>query len=731
MEEQNLIEETINLKYPLPLMIGFFLLNIIFLPIMISTIFFIMHVSVQNWVFPLSVVLSGGITYFMFDRDNKRTIISVLCGILCLAFALLICAKTYDFSWDGNTYHKNMIGLLKYGWNPLYETFYDYAKEFPFMEVATETWHDAYPKATEIWAATVYTVFENIEIGKAFNLLGMISLIFICWAFLFEMKVLKYWQSFICALVFSINVVSLIQIFTYYNDGFLWEMILLFLISLLYLTFCESGRCKKIVYYFIFLSINIGFNVKFSSVIFFGILGFTFFFFWLIEKWHREEWKKAIFLVSEKFFILASSVISGFALIGSTSYVVNIIRHKNPFYTMIGEDSTEMITANLSAVYKPLSNISRFICSLFSKTGNWPSTIEWKLPFTFYKAEVLQSQIFDIRIGGWGIFFSGIFLISVAYILFYFLKNRKEEKRLFYITLILTLVTVICIIAIPGLVWARYFVGLFYIPAIAIMLLYKNINRDTAHISQHSIILGILCTLIFLNNIPPITRDFDIMKETKPIKTKLETLKYVSELGEIHMDYTYPTHNFSGRFFNIIDEGISDFKYGQVDTDNADLLFHPQYELPYSYISYSVSTPNHLSDYISSIDRSKYLILMAVKDDASNALTEDIIKDMNALGLNFYTQDAYRNAYAAIIGNKPIFEQKNDSAIAYDTELEGVEISIQSAGYTEGDNASILLNGKEYAKNQRGLNIVVYNKELHHVTDSVYVDLYENDIVRR
>lgn len=729
MNEQNIMKEMTYLKYPLPLMVGFFLLNILFLPVLLSTILFIMHISLQVWIFPISVVLSVTFTYIVFKKDNKRTIIAILCGIFCLAFALFICAKTYDVTWDGGTYHRSLTALFKYGWNPLYETFYSYAERFPFMEPATETWYDAYPKITELWASTIYIVFENIEIGKAFNVLSIIILLCICWALLYETNVLKHWQSFICAAVLSINTVTFIQSLTYFVDGFLWQMILLFLCCLIYLTFYENGRLKKICYFFIFVSINIGFNVKFSSIIFFGLFGFSFFIFWLVEKWHKHGFHKACVMISEKFIVLASSVISGLVFIGSTSYVINVMRHKNPFYTLIGEGATDIVVSHLPLPYQPLSNASRFICSLFSKTRNMPSAIEWKLPLTFYETEITLSEgeIHAIRIGGWGIFFSAIFLISIAYILFYLIKNRNKEKRMIHTALLLTGLTIFSIIVIPGLCWARYYVLPAYIPAVALALLCKRINKGGIYAGQYSMVLGILCTLLLLNNVPPAVKNHETIKEYKTIKAQLESLKYVNEIGDINIGYMEPLslYHFEGLVFNLIDEGITHFSYGQFDANNAYTLFSPH------PLIYSVSTPNHLSDYIKSIDRSKYLIFIAAKDDASAGLTEDVIKSMRELGLKFDMEGAYRNAYVAIIGDAPMYEEKNEQYAVCNAGLEGIEISMLSAGYTGGNTASIKFDGKEYCKNQRGLNIVIYNKELHHVTDSVYVDLYENDIIRR
>ena len=398
---------------------------------------------------------------------------------------------------------------------------------------------------------------------------------------------------------------------------------------------------------------------------------------------------------------------------------------------MIGEDATEMIVAQISPVFKPLSNVSRFICSLFSQTNNQPAVMQWKFPFTFYKNEILQSQLFDTRIGGWGIFFSAIFLISVIFIVFYLVQNRKKHNKLIHIAIMLTVFTIVSIIVVPGLFWARYSVGLYYIPAIAMIFLCKCINKGGIYVGRYSAVLAVLCTLLFLNHIPSITRNIDIAKETKPVKTKLESLKYVNEIGELSFDYITPQHNFSGRLFNLYDENISNFKYGQIDVNKVDVIFYPQYENAYSYIAYSISTPNRLSDYIKSIDRSKYLIFIAAKDEASAGLTEDVIKSLRELGLKFDMEGAYRNAYVAIVGDAPMYEEKNEQYAVCNAGLEGVEISMLSAGYTGENTASIKFDGKEYSKNQRGLNIVIYNKELHHVTDSVYVDLYENDIIRR
>ena len=49
-------------------------------------------------------------------------------------------------------------------------------------------------------------------------------------------------------------------------------------------------------------------------------------------------------------------------------------------------------------------------------------------------------------------------------------------------------------------------------------------------------------------------------------------------------------------------------------------------------------------------------------------------------------------------------------------------MTYKSAGYKTGNIASIKINNKEYSKNRRGLNIVIYDAKLKEVVDSFYVD---------
>ncbi len=64
-----------------------------------------------------------------YKKDNwKINIIAIVLGMLLFVGTTFIEGKIYDFTADGNTYHKLAIGSMKNGWNPAYEDSKDFKK---------------------------------------------------------------------------------------------------------------------------------------------------------------------------------------------------------------------------------------------------------------------------------------------------------------------------------------------------------------------------------------------------------------------------------------------------------------------------------------------------------------------------------------------------------------------------------------------------------------------------
>jgi hypothetical protein len=130
--------------------------------------------------------------------------------------------------------------------------------------------------------------------------------------------------------------------------------------------------------------------------------------------------------------------------------------------------------------------------------------------------------------------------------------------------------------------------------------------------------------------------------------------------------------------------------------------------------------------FLEALQSEDYLILMAAKDEASVAVTDNIYQAMRELGLETDLRDHVRQSYIAVVedGN-PLYEQISEDRLIYETELDGHVIHIESAEYIAGNYAVIGIDGIDYSVNGRGMNIVVVDKETFEVIDAVCCDFYE------
>lgn len=716
-------------------LLGVFLLSLFFFDLAVTTLLFAFGIQMSSLNLVAAILCSTGVCFFLSRYSVKDTATVLLLGVVILCAAALISGHVFDGSWDGNRYHKSITGALKWGWNPLQETFYDFAKDIPFLADITETWYDAYPKGTEIWAASIYVLTNQIEMGKCFNLLAMVALFCISYAFLVETK--RFWKAQIvaAALFCVVNPVTLSQITTYYVDGFLWQLFLACMIALLYLTFFENGRYQIDCLYLIFISINLGFSVKFSALLYFGVLCICFLGYWVVKKCQESGWKENKGWIWRRFWLFAAAVISGTAFVGSTSYGINLLRHKNPVYTLIGDGSTEIIISQLPNVYKDMARPVQFIASLFSKTSNNKALdhIEWKFPFTYGAAEITAAQGYDTRIAAWGHLFSGILLISFFVLLIAVIKLKKEsnrKKKAASLTILFAIIYIISICLIPGMCWARYNGVLFYIPVGALLYLFAIIHRRERGAICASFLAGTLMITLFLNVIPNIGRVRQEFKEYNTVKNQLTQFK------ELAGNSTEPVtvghsgeYRFEGRFFTLYDMGITNFEYGNVaPEDRMGTLFNNGREL-----CYGTSQGKALAELFGTLHTARgKLILFAIKDEGSKALTAEFIMEMRSLGLDFNLEGAYRTSYvAALMDGKVLTERKSEEKLTCQAQAAGALVELTSGGHDNGNIASIKINGVEYAKNKRGLNVVIYDPEKGTVVESLSIDTYLDNRIYR
>lgn len=138
-----------------------------------------------------------------------------------------------------------------------------------------------------------------------------------------------------------------------------------------------------------------------------------------------------------------------------------------------------------------------------------------------------------------------------------------------------------------------------------------------------------------------------------------------------------------------------------------------------------------LRKYLSMADDPRYVVLLAVRDEASASMDEGLQKQLKTMGLAADWKDGYRKSYYAVLESRHVAKEK---MAGEKLEQKGsfrngrVVYQIISAGAECGNDCSIQINGREQAKRKRGLNFVIYSLELGSVVDSVCFDTYTPEL---
>ena len=144
---------------------------------------------------------------------------------------------------------------------------------------------------------------------------------------------------------------------------------------------------------------------------------------------------------------------------------------------------------------------------------------------------------------------------------------------------------------------------------------------------------------------------------------------------------------------------------------------------------------NDLDEYLSLLADQyyspEYDIIIAASDTLGSRINENVDEKLSVIGSFETLTGRGRNAYAAILEDgyaiyEELEEQEN-VGIIHDETVKGTNITIQSMPFYAGAMARIVIDGRDYAINKRGLNVVVYNNELRRVMDSVAFDTYEDE----
>lgn len=496
-------------------MVAFLIIGTTCFVLLLSSLGFFAGVGMSWWHLPLSLLFSAVLAFFAagsFDKENRTGLFlsSLVVVAIFFGISILIAGYFIDTSWDGQFYHQEAVYQLSEGWNPHVQVLPD--------SLNTSIWVNHYPKAAEVPQAAVYSFTGKIETGKATNLLLWFASFMLTIYFFAVVTRFPWWKIVLYAVFFSSSPIVINQLFTYYIDGQVSALLLCLLIvcTLLYRSY---NRWYLLLLSFISI---ICINLKFTCLIYTSLLLFAFLLMLLVFR--RMELFRKVLVVSAVAGVVAVTVV------GYNPYITNTLNNGHPFYPVMGKSKVDVMAGLMPTGFTEKGRFERFFISLFSHTddpGPWlsePRAPELKTPFTLNRYDLSYSRIENARIGGFGPFFSGIFLVSLLLALLV-LFDRKDAAGGRYRFLYIPVVLVVTVFLFPEAWWARFIPQFWFVP-FCFLLLVETAGRVRKGFvyAKYFVYAAILLNIGFsLLSIP-----FRVLK-TEQVRYQMQQLKALNQ----------------------------------------------------------------------------------------------------------------------------------------------------------------------------------------------------------
>ena len=547
-----------------------FLLISITLILIITNILFVVRINITSFHLPIIYILS--IIFFIFYRKKenfKKSLISILIGTLFFIISIILVGRIYDITADGNTYHKLAVGALKNGWNPLYESVEDF-KGNPFKildDNVNAKWVNHYARGTETFGAVVYAFTNNIETAKVFNILWLFIGLFVSYWILKQMKI-EEWKSILIAAVLAFNPIIMTHLTNLYLDGVLAISLFLIILICSIKVKWEDKSNEKENYLVLAMAIIWCCNTKFNGFAFAAVFAGVLYLYRHIYNFikNKKEFKK-IFIKDSLFYIV--TVFIAIIVVASNTYTKNFITHGHPFYPLFGKGHVDnMVNMEIPKSMKIKSHGEQFLISIFSMSENVAPMYETyinepnlKVPFRVYRQEVANFNSPDLRVGGFGPLFSGIFILTIIgtiFVLIDLIKKKEYDKLILYGILLLT--SIILILALDGSYWARYIPYVYLLPVYVLIYLMKQKNKVLN-------ILSLILIFIFAMNsgLILLSQVHYAYTKDKEINTNLKEFKEYSK-NKKKINIRLKHHGIQGIEYNLDDKNLNNYNLVEDET---------------------------------------------------------------------------------------------------------------------------------------------------------------------
>jgi len=430
----------------------------------IPLVCFLFHIPIASWQYILSLVLSAGFIFLLNSTTKNPLSLNGLLTCLgsCLLLTILFMAIAsifYDISWDGPEYHQGAIIELKNGWNPIYQPFSGIRKSIYDLFIFN------YAKSSWIAQAVMYACVGNIQFAKSLHLMMMFSVAALAVSFMLSFEKIRIRFILLIAFVLAFNPITITQFFTFYLDALLSSCLICMFILLI--NYYREER--KLLYLpGIFFAVHLASTLKFTGIVYAIMFSFFFILAYVIAGKIRKAVQLGVVFGLMHLSILCST--------GYNPYVTNLIEFHHPFYPL---NKIKFPTnAQLPVGFVEQNRVTNFFVSLFSRTQNAqaPQKATLKIPFTYSVSEISLHPVADARLGGFGVWFSGVFLLSL-YLLYDIIRHEKLSYQSPYFWFLYLHISILMTVFIaPHPWWARYVPQFYLFPFI--ILIYSFLYRD-------------------------------------------------------------------------------------------------------------------------------------------------------------------------------------------------------------------------------------------------------------
>ncbi len=466
---------------------GFLIFEIVFIRIGLFA-----GVPVTSLTLILSfVIYSAALAFIISSTSQKFAPLVAFIGLnLFLAGVAFLLGFTFDTSWDGQGYHQTAVIALSQGWNPVWHSAIDFSQKLP-----SQIFAEGYPSALWEVEASVYSFFDKVNSAKIVNIYIAIVAFTVTYSLLRKLSFGKILAGFSSLLV-VFQPVYIIQLLTFMQDGFGYEVLVITAASLIIVAFAH--RALFAIPMFIFGELIL-ISTKYSNLPIALALGAIFF---LIvgNRFLNHEY---IFNKQTKLFIVGIVFLG--VIFTYLPYARNAISYKAMFYpTNIPELMGSVTYNNVPNNLRKENKFSLLFYGIFSRAQSKESgdprsktnIAQLKFPFTFSLLEIEdEAGLFNNRVGAGGPLFSGIVVLTLLFLLVMAFKTKDYKQRyaLYSATFCLGFVCILALFApTPNLL--RYVNQLQLLPFIVIVATYavfksKSVKAFTV----------LVLALIFLN----------------------------------------------------------------------------------------------------------------------------------------------------------------------------------------------------------------------------------------